>query len=206
MRNGYQAHYITLRKPGLEFKSFTAKGLVPEIGFLNSYDGTRAQRLYTAIFRTVCLNGLVVGGMFESIRVVHTGDALTRVLEGIDMILAQFPLVVETVNRWSELQLNPEQQLMLAQQSAQLVLPESAINCDFTKLVQIAREGDRPNDLWTVFNRIQSILQRGGLTYRSINEKGEVKNNTAREVKSLKRSIGINQDLWDLTENFSKAI
>jgi hypothetical protein len=200
-KQGYQKHLLRLRHPDLTLNALS--GLTPEIIVSNSYDGTSAFRLMMGIFRLVCANGLIVGQAYESIRVVHVGDALTKVLDAAHRVQVQTQEIGSQIETWSKIELTDSQIESFARQASKLILPSQ----DDTNvipivrhqdLLRVRRSDDQGRDLWTVFNRIQENALQGGLSYSRVNETGRVRNMTARRIQAIDRSVQVNRSLWDL--------
>jgi len=200
-KQGYQKHLLRLRHPDLTLNALS--GLTPEIIVSNSYDGTSAFRLMMGVFRLVCENGLIVGQAYESIRVVHVGDALTKVLEAAHRVQVQTKEIGSQIEAWSKIELSDSQIESFARQASKLILPAQ----DDTNvipivrhqdLLRVRRSDDQGRDLWTVFNRIQENALKGGLSYIRVHETGRVRNMTARRIQAIDRSVQVNRALWDL--------
>lgn len=200
-KQGYQKHLLRLRHPDLTLNALS--GLTPEIIVSNSYDGTSAFRLMMGVFRLVCENGLIVGQAYESIRVVHVGDALTKVLDAAHRVQVQTEEIGAQIEAWSKIELTDSQIESFARQASRLILPSQ----DDTNvipivrhqdLLRVRRSDDQGRDLWTVFNRIQENALKGGLSYTRVNEIGRVRNMTARRIQAIDRSVQVNRALWDL--------
>lgn len=200
-KQGYQKHLLRLRHPDLTLNALS--GLTPEVIVSNSYDGTSAFRLMMGIFRLVCSNGLVVGQAYESMRVVHIGDALTKVLDAAHRIQVQTASIGHQINAWSQIELSDSQMQSFAKEASKLILPVQEdsnlillVRSD--SLLRVRRSDDQGRDLWTVFNRIQENALQGGLSYTRINDQGRARNMTARRIQAIDRSVQVNRALWDL--------
>ncbi len=74
---------------------------------------------------------------------------------------------------------------------------------DIEELLTIRRSADKGSDLWTVFNRVQEGMIRGGLNTYTKDERGRIKYNKTRAVKSIDENLKVNKMLWSLTEAIS---
>jgi len=200
-KQGFQKHLIRLRHPGLIVDALS--GLTPEIVVSNSYDGTSAFRLMMGIFRVVCENGLIVGNTFESCRVVHTGNAIEKVLLAAKNIQSQTEKIGGTISKWSQIEMSDVEILSFAKKASEILLPTqndtnlvSLVRPE--SLLKVRRSADLGRDLWTVFNRIQENAINGGLSYSNVNASGQLSHRTARRVQSIDRTISINRKLWDI--------
>ena len=69
-----------------------------------------------------------------------------------------------------------------------------------TQLVASRRPQDTPSDLWTVLNRVQENVARGGLPGRS----AQGRRMTTRAVQSIDASVQLNRALWVLAEEMRR--
>lgn len=73
------------------------------------------------------------------------------------------------------------------------MLPSQLLNC--------RRVEDTGDDLWTVLNRVQEGLLRGGLSRRSTN--GRL--TRTRRITSIREDVRLNSQLWDLASEVLAA-
>jgi hypothetical protein len=207
-KQGYQKHLIRLSHPDLVLN--TLADIKPEIVISNSYDGSASFRLMMGVFRIVCANGLVVGSTYESIKVRHVGDALTKVLEAAVNVQKQTERISAQIDNWSRIELTDADQVKFAQKASLILLPQS-IDQNVIPLVRaetllrIHRSDDTKKDLFTVFNRIQENAIRGGLSYVKTNAQGVTRNQTARRINSIDRNLLVNRALWDLATKIEQG-
>lgn len=198
---GFQKHLLVFRHPDYVCKN--VGDVVPEIILQNSYDGSSAYVLRLGVFRMACANGMIVGTTWESIRTIHVGKAaLQKAIDGAFRIAAQAARLTNCISTMQSIQLTSEGQLQFAIEAAKLLLPESAINIDYNSMLTVRREADAATDLWTIFNRVQEAMIRGGVSYQTVTALGTVRNAGSRGVKSIDRNVRLNKELWDLAESF----
>ena len=77
-----------------------------EIILINSHDGASAHQILSRVFRSICLNGLVVGKLAHDIRIAHKGKAETEVIEGAIRALEGAGEVAESVDSMKALALS----------------------------------------------------------------------------------------------------
>lgn len=197
-KQGYQKHVIRMRHPNL---ALSISGLTPEVVVSNSYDGSSAYRIMMGIFRQVCSNGLIVGQAYESFNVRHVGrNTLDSVLNSAERIQKQTQAIASQIENWSGIQLTENQMSQFAKAAAQFLLSRNEavalVNSD--SLLTLNRFDDNKKDLFTVFNRIQENALQGGLKFASLSPNNTLRNNTARRIRSIDRSIIVNRALWDM--------
>src|SRR3984893_14995644 len=110
-------------------------------------------RLLMGLYRAVCENGLVVSrGAFPTICVAHRGNVVDEVVSGALQMSERFDLLVAQVERMEARQMLKDEQLAFAEGA---------------QLLTIRRPQHLAVDLYTVLNRTQENLLRGGLTRRA---------------------------------------
>lgn len=212
----------TSRVPGKEFftkhllrfrslvQNITAVGdTFVELQLTNSHDGTSQYELALAALRLACLNGAVVSeGLAATLKIRHTGNIIEDVIAGSERMIAQAPRVVEAITTWKTIEMSNDEQRILAESALSLRFDGQA-PVEASALLTVNRYQDRMNDLWTVFNRIQENVIRGGLKYQARQnnpETGEyirMRNASTREVKGIDQNTRLNQELWTLAEKFA---
>lgn len=175
---------------------------IPEIVIVNSHDGRCSYQFHAGIFRMVCGNGLIVKSKdFASIRMRHQGgDALlANVMEVTRAILDHAPLVMDRIERWKGMQLTHLQEYNFACMASTL---RPVFSNDPDALLIPRRGGDSSNDLWTVANRIQENLLRGGVSV-------EVENHRyirPKKISSVNSNLQINARLWEMAEKLEACM
>lgn len=176
------------------------------ITVVNSHDGTTAFRFYSGLMRIICANGLAVGKSFEHFSVRHVGFTTAAVTNALTQTIEQAPLIADKVLEMKGTSMDENSRFQLYAQVAALVglktdgiIPELNVN----QFERARRIEDRNTDLWTVFNRVQEHVIRGGLT-RTVNQHGRLSYRKTRQIKSIDRSLKLNQAMWDIAETFIK--
>lgn len=180
---------------------------VPEIVLVNSHDGTSSYQLLAGVFRLVCSNGMVAGDICEDIRIRHSGNVVQDVIEGSFRVLDNLKLVGEHVEQYKGIQVSAPEQLLLANAAVEIRWgsdPETGNSLApiyrNDQLLNVHRREDRGSDLWSIFNRIQENVIRGGLSGRSTSGR----RTRTREVGGVNENVRLNKALWALTEEFAK--
>lgn len=216
-RAGFAKHMLRLRnRADLELKPYAEGRKVGDTSFevilRNAHDGTGSYQFMAGLFRLICLNGCVVSdGNLEDVRVLHTGNRqkqLDQVVEGAFTVLDQGPKVMDTVRRWREISLVPDERMALAEAAHHLRFADArgevATPIQPAQLIQARRPADMGNDLWTTFNTIQENTVRGGLSARGRNANGQVRRATTREVRGIDGDVKLNRALWQLAEKMAE--
>lgn len=191
-RREHTKHMLRLRRAG------QINGQqVPEIILLNSHDGSSSYQMLPGIFRSVCTNSLVCGESFGEIRVPHKGNVVERVIEGAYEVLGVFDRVEEKREAMQALQLPLQAQQALAHAALTWRFGEEHQPVTESQILSPRRWQDEKQDLWTVYNRLQENLQKGGLNGRT----AQGKRSRTRAVSGIDGDIKLNRALWVMAEN-----
>jgi Domain of unknown function (DUF932) len=174
---------------------------VLEMVLVNSHDGSSAYELSAGVFRLACLNGMMVAeSLLEAIHVRHTGNILEEVIDGSQKLLANGPVVSDTIKAWKGITLDSREQLALAESAHALRFEEDAAVRP-VQLLTARRHNDAGTDLWSTFNRVQENTVRGGIRY--VDAENHRRNRT-REVKGISENVKLNRALWMLAEKMAQ--
>ncbi|EAA9929318.1 DUF945 domain-containing protein [Salmonella enterica] len=196
-RRDYTKHMLRLRRAG----QITGQQ-VPEIIILNSHSGESSFQLLPGMWRQVCANGLVCGQSFGEIRVPHRGDIAGKVIEGAYEVLGVFDRVEEKREAMQSLLLPPPAQQAFAKAALNYRFGEEHQPVAATQILTPRRYEDRKDDLWSVFNRIQENLSKGGLPGRT----AQGKRTHTRAVKGIDGDVKLNRALWVMAEQMQQAL
>lgn len=196
-RREHTKHLLRLRQAGQ-----IAGQQVPEIILLNSHDGSSSYQMLPGLFRSVCCNGLVCGTSFGEVRVPHKGDVVGKVIEGAYEVLGVFDRVEEKREAMQSLMLPPPAQQALAKAALTYRFGEEHHPVTDAQILSPRRWQDEKNDLWTVFNRLQENLSKGGLPGRS----AQGKSSRTRAVNGIDGDIKLNRALWVMAEELLQVL
>ncbi|MCK8151462.1 DUF945 domain-containing protein [Citrobacter amalonaticus] len=196
-RREHTKHMLRLRRAG----QITGQQ-VPEIILLNSHDGSSSYQMLPGLFRSVCCNGLVCGTSLGEVRVPHKGDVVEKVIEGAYEVLGVFDRVEEKRDAMQSLLLPPPAQQALAKAALTYRFGEEHQPVTESQVLSARRWQDEQNDLWSVFNRLQENLSKGGLSGRSV----QGKRSRTRAVNGIDGDIKLNRALWVMAEELQQAL
>ena len=198
-RMGFQKHLIRFQRrdqiarPG---------DYTPEIALVNSHDRSSAYQIHGALYRVVCSNGLIVSdSTIERVSIRHSGHEADQVIEASFRMLAQIPQLTERVNAFRARQLTPGEQHTFAERALKLRWDDVKLApVGVEKILWPRRTEDTGADLWSVYNRVQENLLRGGQRdYHQRRQDGR-RIGRSRPISGLDESIKINKALWELAE------
>ena len=173
---------------------------------INSHDGTSSLQIGAGIFRMACANGIVVAdNTVASIRLGHHKLEMDTVLKSAHTILGQAQKVSEVIECWKGTHISKEDAFHLAEQGIKLRWPD-ATSQPISPFVALGvnRQADVGDDLWTVFNRVQENVIRGGQHDNSRMTAFGKRFRATRRVKSLTEDVRINKGLWAIASTFAQ--
>lgn len=193
-KRSHTKHMIRLRHAS----QIDAQGEVNEIILLNSHDGTSSYQMLGGMFRFVCSNGLVCGDTVGDVRVPHKGDVAEQVIEGAYHVLKGFGRAQESREAMQSVTLDASESEVFARAALALKYDDPDKPAPITELqiLMPRRVDDRRSDLWSVFNRTQENLTKGGLPGRAANGRRQ----RTRPVQSIDSDIRLNRALWLLAD------
>lgn len=197
-KQGYQRHVIRFRNESLGL----VNGMYPELVLKNSHDGSSSFELMLGFFRIACANGLIVGKTIDSIRVIHSKNAMIKLDDAIERMVARIPDAIAQVQAMQGKTLTRDQEVKLAKLATDTRLKnvKNIVDVNLHSVLTVNRVEDRNNDLFTVFNRIQERMIKGGFFYDQevfTNKTNYVRHCKALPIRSVKQSVDINRVLWD---------
>ncbi|WP_134604652.1 DUF932 domain-containing protein [Pseudomonas aeruginosa] len=193
-RRDFTKHMIRLRHAS----QIVSRGEANEIILLNSHDGTSSYQMLAGMFRFVCQNGLVCGDTVADVRVPHKGDVAAQVIEGAYEVLHGFEQAQQSREAMRAVTLNSGEAEVFARAALALKYDDPAKPAPITERQVLAprRLDDNRADLWSVFNRTQENLIRGGL----LGHGGNGRRQRTRPVQGIDQDVRLNRALWLLAD------
>ena len=187
-------HMVRLRHAS----QINARSEANEIILLNSHDGTSSYQMLAGMFRFVCSNGLVCGDTVADVRVPHKGDVAGQVIAGAYEVLHGFDRALESRESMQAITLDAGESEVFARAALSLKYddPDKPAPITETQILMPRRVDDRRPDLWSVFNRTQENLIKGGLSGRAANGRRQ----SPRPVQGIDTNLRLNRALWLLAD------
>jgi len=187
-------------------------GLAPEIIVTNSHDGSSSLRLHAGLFRLVCSNGLTITEeTYGDVRIRHDNGHL-RALGDIYLrsVLRQFasgvPSGMATAKGWNEMDMDYASRLTYYKDAGRLRNMDM-YDYRYRTFDRAQRSSDEGQDLWTVYNRTQEYLTKGGIiNYYDFNPGSKIIGREMSPLTSAERIESVNRDLWDLTLQAAESL
>jgi hypothetical protein len=201
-KRGFEKHAIRLRAPGSH--GARVGDYFPEAVLSNAHDGTGAWDLVAGMMRLVCLNGMAVGTAWGSIRVAHVGNVSARVLAATHDIADNFGKLHDVIDAMRAKVISYDAAYAFAEEAHKLRFPEGNAPVLASTLLDARRVEDAGQDLWTVYNRVQENVVRGGQQGAIVTSRGPRMART-RGVNAIDASMKLNRRLFDLAEKYLQA-
>jgi len=175
-----------------------------EVIMINSHDGSSAYKLSAGIFRLVCSNGLVVGNEDTRFTIRHSGQVLGEVIDAASRIIDDFDQVSAEIDAMKSARISQPLALAFANAAieARFDVDEKPVTAD--QVLRPRRAADIGSDVWTVFNKIQENVIKGGLHGASKDAHGRMQRRRTREVKGIDQNDALNRALWRLGVEVAK--
>lgn len=207
-REGYQKHLIRLENDAMPAIQGLSRdnATKPQLVIVNSHDGTSSLQMLWGLFRLVCANGLVAGTAINGVRLVHSRSIVDKLPEAIRYMLDNFPVFQQQVEMLQGRVLSEAAQAELVRvlYNARLANIRNIQNIDYS--LRVRRPEDNAPDAYTVFNRVQEVLVRGGIRYtyeRPTEQGGQLVATTTRGLSSVNSQVKLNQLAFDTVLNLA---
>lgn len=210
-------HMIALQNPNVKISKIvensdgTSTEIVdsyPRIILTNSHDGFNSFKFILGLVRLICSNGLVLcSDEFANLSIRHINYTFETLRTVVTDIVEKVPYVVSAMNDMKNTILSNEKKKELAtavvkirkeiDDNQKIALDESTI----MDILMPVREGDKGDDLWTVFNVCQEKMIKGG--FHSVGKNNKLRKQ--RKITSIKKDLEYNQRLWEIATKFMSA-
>ncbi len=198
-------HLIQFFNPNIVIYNDEGKiDMYPTLLLINSHDGSTAVRFEMGVFRMVCENGLVIKSVdFGGFKMRHMGYSFEDLRNYISKLVNTMPTMVDNLNKFSQVEMTPEQQQEFAIKAVEARFGEEKQipDAEIKNLLIAERKADEGNSVWVVLNRVQEKLTSGGFGY--LNAKGKLRK--SRAVKNFTQDVDMNQKLWAIAEEYIAA-
>jgi hypothetical protein len=169
----------------------------PEIIVWNAHNGTSSIRAEGGIFQMVCSNGLTIRTeKFGDLRIRHDNPYLDDSMIAYE--LAQFSAdatkSADIRHTWRDIQMDSGERMNFYRAAAQLRSTDMSEH-HLAVFDYPQREEDTSHDLWTVFNRTQEYLVRGGYATPNASGRGI---RMVREITGINSLERVNRELFDM--------
>jgi hypothetical protein len=201
-KQGFQRHMVRLAHEKFN-REMSVGGTIPQLILTNDHSGGAAFEFLVGLFEKICANQLCVSrGDAGRIKVNHRGYADTLVEDSIKGIMADLPLVLDSVDRFKALPLTRPQEEAYAAAAIELRWDGDSFAVEPAEVLKRRHYEQKAPTLWNTYNAVQEAVIRGGVRQKNANG-----NRTrSRAVKSITEDVRLNRALWTLTEKMSAIV
>ncbi len=191
--DGYQKHFIQFRSLDNLLRP-NANEEYADIALVNDHRGKSSFKVNLSYWRIICQNMLLVPShTFVSTSIIHSGFQDNKIQDAIKEVTGYMPQIAEEVEQFKAITLSPIEQRSLATAAIDLRFDTKKHKIEPDELLKIHRAEDSDTSLWTIFNRVQEGIIRGGVKGRSI-ETG--RNFTSKPINAIDANFSLNKELW----------
>ncbi len=196
---GYQKHLIRFSRQ-YSTQKWGVKESRPEIVLSNSHDGLNAFELMGGIYELVCSNGLIVAReSYGYYYIPHRGFAPSLVMNALNGLLRDFPLILDSRERMLSTLLTKGEQTKFARRVIKSLYGDK-YQMKATELLTVRHEAQKEPNLWNTLNVVQENALNGH-TYKVNKETG--RNRKSKAITSIGDNLRINQMIWSVAEAFA---
>jgi hypothetical protein len=189
-------NYVKLYHPDLTMKNNQGQTeCLSNVYLTNSTTGNTALQVDYGLFRLVCSNGAITGVREDVGSIPHTEKGIGKYPTIINNVNEIAKSALSYFNSFKNKVLTSKQIKKLATDALRLRF-NKAQNINSQQLLNVHREEDKGDDLWTVFNRIQENLTKSNMM---VDANGRLLTGTT----SVKQDIAVNQKLYNLVEAYA---
>lgn len=185
-------HYVKMMHPDFAVKG---ENTYATLDISNSCKGSSPLSFDLGVWRQVCANGMVAQTKYSSAKVNHIEADINNLERIINQFDRNAPKVMSEFTQLKEKQLSPSEMLTLANSATELRFGKNH-NIDTSQLLNIVREEDRGNDIWSVYNRIQENITQPGML---VDNNGRLING----VTDVAQDIRLNKELFSLVNAYA---
>jgi len=206
----FQEHMISFAPSALDDRENQ-----PNIILYNSHNGKSALKLFVGVYRMLCSNGIIAGdSLFES-KMRHSATTANGFSNLIQSQSDNVPALMDKIDGMQNQILDHDQIVDFAYDAVNLrwdmlqeTPPENRTGSyadqfrTVKQALRVRRHGDGGNDKYTVFNRLQESLIRGGVEIESFTKRNPAgATRKAKPLASLAETVRVNRELWNLADS-----
>jgi hypothetical protein len=188
-------HTIKMEHP--DFNVLDIKGQTEAISNLtitNSSNGKSPLSLNLGVYRMVCGNGAIARDTIQCQNINHTSKDYYKLDEILASLNIKTQSVIKDFQSLQQKDLTNDLMFKMAAQSAK-IRDGDKYNFNPNQLLNVVRDEDKGNSLWTVFNRIQENLTQS-------NRLVDLRGNHMSGINSIPEDIRVNKQLSELAYSY----
>jgi hypothetical protein len=189
-------HFIKMEHP--DFIIRNKKGqteAVANMTIQNSCNGSKPLEMDLGVYRMICSNGAIAHTSYSNAKVSHTEKGLYSLNEILCDLGIRTQGVINEFDKLKHKDLSAREMMALASDAANVRFGiGNKVNA--AQLLNVIRDEDKGNDIWTVFNRIQENLTQS-------NRIKDANMKLLGGVSNVYEDTRINKELFQLAHSYA---
>lgn len=200
---GYQKHIIQFRSLDNLLRPDSREEHIDLI-ITNSHNRSSSLVLDACIVRAICKNTLYYPSkLFSHHSIIHSGFNLEKVKTAINEVISYIPQMEQEVERFKSIFLSESEQHALSKAAISIRFDTGVHKVETKELLYVHREEDDNTSLWTVFNRIQESIIRGGIRG---NNRSTGRAFTSKPIVGIDSNLKLNKELFSTVQTMANLI
>ena len=198
----FKRHCIRFENPEMQISGMG--GVRPEIVMRNSHDGTTSLQFLAGIMRMVCSNGLTISEEeYGATRMRHDNAQYKQLGDMyLNYVVKKFaravPEGLALCKGWDKMMVDSDLRRQYYMRAGKL-RGMDMYGYRYGQFDVGRRRADESNDLWTMFNRTQENLIRGGVRKYYDFTDSKIRSKELTPLKNADAIEKVNTGLWNLT-------
>jgi hypothetical protein len=188
-------HFVKLTHPDLNLNVKSKNEGKSQLSISNKVCGSSALSMDLGVYRQVCSNGLWAMDTAWENNISHTKRSFDNLPNIIHSTINNINEFMEKLNQMANVDLNDDEMNNLAERAARLRFGDNVERHIINQLLDVRRNEDRDNDLYTVYNRVQEGLIKNNVLI-------DLHGKLLSGVNNIKEDIEINKQLFQLVEEY----
>jgi hypothetical protein len=188
-------HCVKLTHPDLNLDVKSKNEGKSQLSISNKVCGSSALSMDLGVYRQVCSNGLWAMDTAWENNISHTKRSFDNLPNIIHSTINNINEFMEKLNQMANVVLNDDEMNDLAERAARLRFGDNVERHIINQLLDVRRNEDRDNDLYTVYNRVQEGLIKNNVLI-------DLHGKPLSGVNNIKEDIEINKQLFQLVEEY----
>jgi hypothetical protein len=188
-------HFVKLTHPDLNLNVKSSNEGKSQLSISNKVCGSSPLNMDLGVYRQVCSNGLWAMDTTWENNISHTKRSFNNLPNIIQSTVNNVNTFLGKLNKMANVDLNKDEMNDLAERAARLRFGDDVERHIINQLLDVRRNEDKDNDLYTVYNRVQEGLTKNNVL---VNLQGK----PLSGINNIKEDIEINKQLFQLVEEY----
>jgi hypothetical protein len=190
-------HCVKLTHPDLAMKIGNKNEGFANMYITNSCNGSSPLNMDFGMYRLVCSNGLVLKDIVADAKIKHTEKDYNRLPQIIASLEDKIQPMFKKFESFKNTTLTSKQLENLLRKASKIRDFDSATSSAVrNQLLNVHRDDDKGDDLWSVYNRLQENLIKSNML---VGPDGRIISGVGDPFENIR----VNQDLYELVEAYA---